>query len=108
MYTGWNMKSVVKLATILLSSSRLPRTVNGTAANKNHLICWRSSPLAWRSLSMTEKSATRILVDSSVMPKTRYSEENVRRQLAVDYSHDCERVLHVCVAEQNTRHEGNP
>src|ERR671910_2013044 len=71
MYTGWNMKSVVKLATIMSSASRLPKTVAGTAANMNHLSCWRSSPLAWRSRRMTEKSAARRLINSSVVPRIR-------------------------------------
>jgi len=71
MTTVGNMKSEVRLAISTLSSIRPRNTVSGTAANKNHLNCWRSLPLVWCSRRMGENRAARLLVSSSVIPRKR-------------------------------------
>src|SRR5918998_4092597 len=54
----------------------LTHTVAGTAAYKNHLSCWRSSPRARCSRRMSEKSAARVLNKSSVVPRTVEAEKS--------------------------------
>src|SRR5919112_4351496 len=69
MYTVLNRNVVVKVWTTTLSISTLPKTLKGTAAYMNHLICWRSSPRTRCSLTTSENSAAKVLINSSVVPK---------------------------------------
>src|ERR687894_3214344 len=55
----------------------LMHTVAGTAAYKNHLSCWRSSPGARCNRRVSEKSAARVLINSSVVPRTVEAEKTL-------------------------------
>src|SRR5215208_6806037 len=60
--------SSVKSTTTNESKTKPKHTPAGTAAYRNHLSCWRSSPHARCSRTKSEKSAARLLVNSSASP----------------------------------------
>src|SRR3712207_622399 len=70
-------KYVFKWCSTTSTKATLTHTVAGTAAYKNHLSCWRSSPRARCSRRMSEKSAARVLNKSSVVPRTIEAEKTL-------------------------------
>src|SRR5215204_6550434 len=58
------------------NKSKLKPTTAGTAAYRNHLSCWRSSPCARCSRTNSEKSAARMLAHSKARPTRDETEKN--------------------------------